>query len=141
MSKLLQRLSDPAKSGVYRSSRSDEILDATRGGRLRVARIGLAGASDKDELLARVAAALQFPAWFGGNWDALEDCLCDLSWIAAGGDVLLFEDAARVPLVERGTLVDVLASAAASWAERGRPFFAVFLDGEPGLPSLYNDRR
>ncbi len=141
MSKLLQRLSDPAKSGVYRSSRSDEILDAARGGRLRVVRVGLGGAGDKEALLARIAAALQFPAWFGGNWDALEDCLCDLSWIAAGGYVLLFEDAAQVPLVERGTLLDVLASAAASWAERGQPFFAVFLDGAPALPSLYNDRR
>jgi len=44
-------------------------------------------------------------------------------------------------MVERGTLVDILASSAAFWSERKRPFFAVFLDGEPGLPSLYNDRR
>jgi hypothetical protein len=141
MSKLLQRLSDPAKSGAYRSSRSDEILDATRGSPLHVVRIGLAGATDKDQLIARVAEALKFPAWFGGNWDALEDCLCDLSWVTAGGYVLLFEGAGSVPMVERGTLVDILASAAAYWAERKRPFFAVFLDGEPGLPSLYNDRR
>jgi hypothetical protein len=141
MSKLLQRLSDPVKSGVYRSSRSDEILDATRGSALHVARIGLAGATDKDTLIARVAAALQFPDWFGGNWDALEDCLCDLSWLAAGGYVLLFEGGAQVPMVERGTLVDILVSSAAFWSERKRPFFAVFLDGEPGLPSLYNDRR
>jgi hypothetical protein len=141
MSKLLQRLTDPTKSGVYRCSRSDEILDATRGSRLRVVRIALAGATDKDQLVARVAKALEFPAWFGGNWDALEDCLGDLSWTAAVGHVLLFDGATDVPLVERGTLVDILASAAASWAERKRPFFAVFLDGEPGLPNLYNDRR
>jgi len=141
MSKLLRRLSDPAKSGVYRSARGDEILEAARGSELRVLRIGLAGATDKDRLLARVAEELRFPAWFGGNWDALEDCLGDLSWMAAGGYVLLFEGAAQLPLVERGTLVEVLASAAASWAERGRPFFAVFLDGEAGLPSLFDDRR
>jgi len=141
MSKLLQRLSDAAKSGVYRSSRSDEILEATRGSTLQIVRVGLAGAADKDTLIARIAAALAFPAWFGGNWDALEDCLSDLSWTNAAGHVLLFEGASDVPLVERGTLVDILAAAAASWAERKRPFFAVFLDGEPGLPKLYNDRR
>jgi hypothetical protein len=141
MSKLLQRLGDPAKSGVYRSSRSDEILDAARGSGIRVVRIDLAGATDKDKLLARVAEALRFPAWFGGNWDALEDCLCDLSWAPAAGYVLLFEGAAAVPLVDRGTLADILASAAASWSERKRPFFAVFLEGEPGLPVLYNERR
>ena len=141
MSKLLQRLADPAKSGVYRSSRSDEILDATRASKLHVAHIQLSGATDKDQLIASVAAALKFPAWFGGNWDALEDCLCDLSWLPAAGYVLLFEGAAAVPLVERGTLFDVLASAATSWAGRKRPFFAVFLDGEPGLPSLYRERQ
>jgi hypothetical protein len=141
MSKLLQRLTDPAKSGVYKSSRSDEILDATRGSKLRVVRIALAGATGKDQLIARVAKALEFPAWFGGNWDALEDCLGDLTWMTAGGYVLLFEGAKDLPIVERGTLVDILAEAAASWAERKHPFFAVFLDGEPGLPDLYNDRR
>lgn len=141
MSKLLQRLSDPLKSGVYRSSRSDAILDAARAGNLRVVRVGLTGAADKDMLIARVAAALQFPSWFGGNWDALEDCLCDLSWMNAAGYVLLFEGAKEVPLVERGTLVEILASAAAFWTERKHPFFAVFVDGDPDLPSLYNERR
>ncbi|MFY9315674.1 MAG: barstar family protein [Burkholderiales bacterium] len=141
MSKLLQRLTDAAKSGVYRSSRSDEILDATRASKLRVVRIALAGATDKDQLIARLAKALEFPAWFGGNWDALEDCLGDLSWLSAPGYVLLIEGAKDLPIVERGTLVDILAAAAASWAERKHPFFAVFLDGEPGLPDLYKDRR
>ena len=141
MSKLLQRLSDAAKSGVYKTTRTDEILAATRGSALHVARVDLAGAKDKDAVLARVAAALAFPRWFGGNWDALEDSLNDLSWIETGGHVLLIEGAQDVPAVERGTLLDILAAAAASWAERKRPFFAVFLNGEPRLPDLYNDRR
>jgi hypothetical protein len=141
MSKLLQRLSDAAKSGVYKTSRSDEILVATQGSQLHVVHIGLAGAQDTDAVLARIAGALAFPKWFGGNWDALEDSLNDLSWIETGGHVLLIEGAKGVPAAERGTLVDVLASAAAAWAARGRPFFAVFLDGEPRLPDLYNDRR
>ncbi len=141
MSKLLQRLSDASKSGVYRTSRSDEILAAARGSPLHVARIDLAGAVDKDAVLARFAQALSFPKWFGGNWDALEDCLSDLSWLTADGQVLLIEGAKEVPVVERGTLVDILSSAAASWAERRRPFLAVFLDGEPNLPELYRDRR
>jgi len=141
VSKLLQRLSDASKSGVYRTSRTDEILAAARGSALHVARIDLAGASAKEALIERIARALAFPPWFGGNWDALEDCLSDLSWMAAGGYVLLLEGAAQIALAERGTLVDVLASAAASWAERKRPFFAVFLDGPAALPELYNARR
>jgi len=46
-------------------------------------RIDLAGCTDKATLLARFAAALHFPDWFGHNWDALSDCLTDLSWLAA----------------------------------------------------------
>ena len=126
---------------MYRASRADEILDAARGSALHVARIDLAGAAAKEALIGRIAEALAFPEWFGGNWDALEDCLSDLSWSKAAGHVLLFERAAALPEDERGILVDILASAAASWAERKRPFFAVFLDGPPALPALYNDRR
>jgi hypothetical protein len=40
----------------------------------------VAGCSDKAGLLARTADALEFPAWFGHNWDALADCLTDLAW-------------------------------------------------------------
>jgi hypothetical protein len=141
VSKLLQRLSDASKSGVYRTSRTDEIVQATLGSTLHVACIDLAGAVAKEALIGRIAKALAFPEWFGGNWDALEDCLSDLSWMTAGGYVLLIEGAAQVPPVERGTLIDILASAAAAWAERGQPFFAVFLDGARTLPELYNARK
>ena len=141
MSKLLQRLSDASKSGVYRASRADEILDAMEGSELMVVRVSLAGAAAKDALMARVATALKFPQWFGGNWDALEDCLTDLSWSSAGGHVLLIEGAGGMSGDERGIFIDILASAAAWWADRKRPFFAVFLDGPPSLPELYKSRR
>jgi RNAse (barnase) inhibitor barstar len=141
MSKLLQRLSDATKSGVYRTSRTDEILDATRGSNVRAVRIELRGVAGKDELFDRISRALQFPEWFGRNWDALEDCLCDLSWSPATGHILLLECADSLKADERGILADVLATAASSWAERGRPFFAVFLDGPGTLPELYRNRK
>ena len=141
MSKLLQRLTDAAKSGVYGTARTDEILDATRGSGLKVTRVGLAGATGKDALLARIAQALAFPQWFGGNWDALEDCLTDLSWSKAAGHVLLVEAAAELPADERGILIDILTSVAAYWAERKRPFFAVFIGGAPPLAELFKSAR
>jgi hypothetical protein len=141
MSKLLKRLSDPARSGVYRAPRVEDILEVTKGSPLKVFRIGLAGVGGKDALLERIARALAFPDWFGGNWDALEDCLSDLSWVPAAGHVLVFEDAAALPVDARGVLVDILGSAAAAWQERKRPFFAVFVDAGAALPALYVDRR
>lgn len=137
MSKLLQRLQDPARSGVYRARRVDEIMEATRGAGLDVVRISLTG---KKSPIESIAAALDFPDWFGNNWDALEDCLSDLSWRPAPGHVLLLEHAAAGD--ETGILVDVLRSSAEFWAGRERPFFAVFIDsqGAAALPELFRER-
>ena len=137
VSKLLSRLRDATRSGVYRVPRVDEILDALRGSALDVARVDLAAASDKEQLLEQLARALAFPQWFGRNWDALEDCLGDLAWRAGDGHVLLIEGfenlRARRP-DDFGILLDVLASSAQYWHERGRPFFVAFVDRANGLP-------
>lgn len=135
MSKLLQRLQDPARSGVYRVRGDAEVRDATRAGELDVVAIPLGKAP-----IRAIAAALGFPDWFGGNWDALEDCLQDLSWRRAAGRVLLLEGA--VPGDELGILVDVLRSSAEFWSGRGRPFFAVFVDpgGALALPELFREK-
>jgi hypothetical protein len=140
MGKLLQRLSDATRSGVYCVSRPDEVLDATEESRVQVLRVSLAGVRDKAALLATVARALQFPAWFGANWDALEDCLTDLSWLEAAGYVLLLERSADLPKEEFAVLTDVLGSAARHWAARGKPFFAVFVGGPPELPPLWRQK-
>jgi hypothetical protein len=137
MGKLLERLKDPSRSGVYRVARADEVLDALGGSGLSPARVRFA---EKPLLLKNIAAALEFPGWFGHNWDALEDCLADLSWREAPGHVLLFDDA--TPGDQLGVLVDILESAAQSWAGRGKPFFAVFVDPARalGLPDLFRER-
>jgi RNAse (barnase) inhibitor barstar len=130
MAKLLERLRDPAKSGVYRASRVDAIEDAVRGTKLSFARIRLQGIAEKTALLRAISSQLGFPDWFGENWDALEDCLTDLSWREAQGHVLVFEGFQFLPGDELGVLIDVLISAAEFWAGQSKPFFAVFIDPE-----------
>jgi hypothetical protein len=50
-----------------------------------------------DRLFDEFAAALQFPWYFGENWDAFDECLTDLSWLAPGaGYVLVITDPAEV---------------------------------------------
>ena len=141
MGKLLQRLQDPARSGVYRAARADEVLDAVRAGNPLVSRVSLAGVRAKSELLARMSSALRFPGWFGGNWDALEDCLTDLSWLRADGHVLLIEDASGLTADDFGVFRDVLSSSAQYWGGRGKSFFAVFVNGPASLPLLFQQRR
>jgi RNAse (barnase) inhibitor barstar len=132
--KLIQRLQDPSRSGVYRVSRTEEIVDAVKGSNLSLVRVPFAG---KAELLKNIASALAFPDWFGHNWDALEDCLTDLSWREAPAHLLLIEN--PQPGDDLGVLTDILRSSAESWAGRGKPFFAIFVD--PGrvlrLPELF----
>jgi hypothetical protein len=127
--KLIQRLQDPSRSGVYRVSRVTEVEDAVQGSNLSLVRLAFA---DKAALLNNFAAALGFPDWFGHNWDALEDCITDLSWRDAPGYVLLIERPR--PGDDLGVLVDILRSSAEFWAGRGKPFFALFVDPERALP-------
>jgi len=126
MGKLTQRLSDATRSGVYRAPGAAEIDDAVRGTRLDLAHVELRGVEDKEALLGVLAQALGFPDWFGGNWDALEDCLCDLSWRPGAGHALVLCGLESLPPDDLGVLRDVLASAAEYWHERGVPFIAVF---------------
>ena len=127
--KLIQRLRDPSRSGVYRVSRMDEVEDAVRASDLALMRVAFA---DKAALLDNMASALGFPHWFGHNWDALEDCLTDLSWRDATGYVLLIESPR--PGDDLSILVDILRSSAEFWAGRGKPFFALFVDPQRALP-------
>src|SRR5262245_17994548 len=46
-------------------------------------------------LFDEFAAALQFPAHFGENWDALSDCLTDLEWLPADAYILCITSALR----------------------------------------------
>jgi RNAse (barnase) inhibitor barstar len=49
---------------------------------------------DKASALDGIAAVMSFPDYFGRNLDALRDCLTDLSWLPAGGHVLVWQRSA-----------------------------------------------
>lgn len=127
MSKLLQRLSDPKRSGVYRARDGQAVRDSTAGSELDVVFIDA-----RDKPLERLAQSLDFPKWFGQNWDALEDSLGDLSWRKGTGHVLVFT--AHPQGGDLDMLIDVLRSSAQFWAGQRQPFFAVFVDPARKLP-------
>jgi RNAse (barnase) inhibitor barstar len=93
-----------------------------------------AKAKTADRLFDEFGAALQFPDYFGENWDALFDCLCDLEWLAGDAYLLFITDGELV--LEREpkefkNLMEVLANAAEEWAKAedsqgvARPFHFV----------------
>jgi RNAse (barnase) inhibitor barstar len=92
-------------------------------------------------LLTECARALDFPDYFGHNWDALEECLTDLEWLPAKGYVLLITNAAHVlsnDEAEYETFLEILRDAGEAWgngqagmgARRATPFHALFAVSE-----------
>ena len=130
----MQRLRDATRSGVYRTADARAVQEVTAGSALDVVSIDAAQTP-----LQQIAEALAFPRWFGGNWDAVEDLLGDLSWRRGDGHVLVFSGYPDGD--ERRLLIDVLRSSAEYWAGRKKPFFAVFVDParKLPLPDLYRD--
>ncbi len=51
-----------------------------------------AGARGKEKLLGVLARKLRFPSYFGHNWDALDECLRDLSWQGGRGRVVIVHE-------------------------------------------------
>ncbi len=138
----LARALATGRSGVFRISAGEAGRLGAEAGRGAQAlhRIDLSGAAGKDGLLGALARALRFPDWFGGNWDALQDALCDLSWLGEERPlVLLVEgaDASRPAGGDLDTLLDVLRSAARYWEGEGRPFLVLFAGrGPAGVAAL-----
>jgi len=99
-----------------------------------VAEIDFGGCTGKDDALARFARALHFPDWFGGNWDALQDSLSDLSWLPAEGYLLLLEDVAQWREADGegfDVALEILEQASNAWRLRLVPFWAVLPVEDP----------
>lgn len=136
-----QVLADPAQGGAYfvDARETDTLAEAARALDFAVNRIELAGCSDKTTALGRIAQALQFPEWFGGNFDALADSLGDLSWLPADGYLLLLEHADEWRQADDenfATLLDILNEAAVTWGDHGTPFWALLPLPEKDLSKL-----
>jgi hypothetical protein len=71
-------------------------------------------------LFDEFAAVLQFPHYFGENWDAFDECLSDMHWLrSSSGIILLVANAEQVLLDDPGelpVLVRGLASASTTYA-------------------------
>ena len=83
---------------------------------------------DNASFLSEAASAMRFPEWFGGNWDAFEECITDLCWDPAEGYVLFFdgfEPFARRDPLQWQVVRSILESAVGYWKSEGKPFYVV----------------
>ncbi len=124
---------------VKTGQRAESLVHVPDGYALRV--IKGAKCQTTPGLLTECARALDFPDYFGHNWDALEECLADLEWLPAKGYILLITDAARVlpdDDEEYETFLEILRDAGEAWgsgqagmgARRATPFHVLFAVSE-----------
>jgi RNAse (barnase) inhibitor barstar len=107
-------------SSITEWAAADATVRVVRGRKMRT----------KQALFSEFAAALQFPWYFGENWDAFDECLSEMDWLPArAGYVIVITDPGQVLLDaedwELATLIDVLRYAAESYGEpveQGEPF-------------------
>jgi hypothetical protein len=100
-----------------------------------------------DDLMSELARVVQFPSYFGRNWDATLDLLTDLSWIPAKGYALIItasDELARIGTQDLIRFVQVLGATIHVWrdergeyAERTSPVpFHVMLCGATNLKEM-----
>lgn len=113
-------------AGVYEIPEGgiDAVLAAAEANGHIVYRIDLRQARTRDQLLKMVGEGLELPGWYGANYDALADCLCDFSWLPAPGYTVILENCHNLNTLagaEFNMLIDVFAEAARFWREQEKP--------------------
>lgn len=122
---------DPPAVNFARRDDLGQALDGLGRHDFATFRISAHHAKTKEELLDRFARALKFPRYFGGNWDALADCLADMGWAPAEGYVIVIDEAQDLwnQIPDAGRLVAIVQRVADEWRARGKPFHLVFVEG------------
>jgi len=80
---------------------------------------------EEDELLKKLSEILEFPDYFGNNWNALYDCLCDFDWMTKRGIVLVHHE---LPLLADDKIeiyLKVLFEAVGGWLDNEEHYFKV----------------
>ncbi|MGD8486964.1 MAG: barstar family protein [Chloroflexota bacterium] len=127
------RFAHSLSAGVYRAPPAlapEPIRTAMETSGLATFTVDLETAGGKAGILDAFATGLDFPAWVGRNWDALDDAMRDLSWAPSGvrGRAVLVRGAVAPSAGSRSELElleDVLGTAVARWAGTDKPLVVV----------------
>ena len=137
-------LNDAGKAGVYHMPQIDPapLFRAAEGCGFAVYRIDLSQAQDKAGMLDAIGKAMDFPDWFGHNFDALADCLNDFGWRPADGYFVLLDHCDGIHGRAESdfvTTLQVFEQAADEWRDQGIPFWCFVemqADGINWLPDI-----
>ncbi|MBL3582063.1 barstar family protein [Oleidesulfovibrio alaskensis] len=114
-------------SSVHFCSKQSDIRD--RYAESKVMETSFANVKSKLDLMIEIEKVMQFPDYFGRNWDALEECMQDMKWLPAKHYILIIHDAEdcwkNIPEVVY-TLIEIWVDSALYWRKRETAFHLVF---------------
>ena len=118
-------------AGIAKLSRRDLLALREAVGELGFAwfSVDLSRARNVPGFIKALARDLRFPDWFGGNLDALNDCLSDFSWCPAPGYVITLDHVEMLAASPTAFAAfnEVLASAVDERKRREMPFWVFYL--------------
>jgi len=124
------QLNNLAAAGCYKLDSSVELLlELADEAGFALFEADLKGIKGKKNVLNVLARATQFPGEFAENWDALVDVLCDFSWEAAPGYVLLLRNVSPtlgLSANDREIAQDIFDDTVVYWRQRTKPFWIFF---------------
>lgn len=132
MDEVLAVLAGDREAGLYQVAKPLDwasLAAVCAAQNLQLFRLDGSAIASKADLLHRCAEVMQFPDYFGGNWDALEDCLTDLEWLPARGYVLVYDQPEVLAMAAPeawSTWIDILEFAVDAWEQTSSPMYVFF---------------
>jgi RNAse (barnase) inhibitor barstar len=86
---------------------------------------------DKESFLQEFSEQLEFPKYFGFNWDAFYDCITDMSWVNAdNGFLIVYQNAHHFRIAQPDDWQQanaILLDAVEYWNKQGTLMMIAFL--------------
>ena len=124
-----------ASAGFARLARKDlpALLKAADELKMAVFHVDLKNARNVPGFIKALRRDLEFPDWFGGNLDSLNDCLTDFSWHSAPGYVITLtgSEALSANPTSFAAFNAVLSSVVEEWKTRSTPFWIFYVQDDP----------
>lgn len=101
-----------------------------KGSGIQVFDVDGAPITTEEQLFSALAKEMKFPSYFGRNWDAVDECLRDMTWLPGAGYVLFIRGAEQFWKQSTrlaGALVESWLFAAEDWSQEKMPFHLVFV--------------
>lgn len=140
MSRWQEVLTGEIKPGVYRlpgGTSPEAVNRAVAPAGWRVFSLDGDKIVDKASFLSQAALAMNFPKYFGNNWDAFEDMFNDLAWAPAKGYVVLYPHANRfAKSPDWKTALSIFQVAVERWQKAGTPFYILLGGVDNSVPRL-----